>query len=37
MQSAIQVRIQWQHFEEQVMSMQQNVSALSQRLPSLAR
>lgn len=35
MESAIQVRSQWHHFEDQIKSMQQNVSALAQRIPSL--
>ncbi len=34
-ESAIQVRSQWHHFEDQIKSMQQNVSALGQRIPSL--
>jgi len=36
MESAIHVRIQWQRFEDKIISMQQNAAALAQRLPSLA-
>jgi hypothetical protein len=36
MESAMYVRVQWQRFEDQIMSMQQNAAAIAQRLPSLA-
>lgn len=36
MESAMYVRVQWQRFEDQIMSMQQNAAAIAQKLPSLA-
>lgn len=35
-ESAMYVRVQWQRFEDQIMSMQQNAATIAQRLPSLA-